>query len=200
MVPPTSLRVPRARRYSGSRPVASHFAYGTITPSRSPSHVILLCYASLCLSVTPTVFLPSVWPTLVSLATTSGISFDFLSSAYLDVSVRRVPFLDLWIQSRIRDSSPRGFPHSEICGSMPISGSPQLIAGCRVLHRLSVPRHSPYALLCLNGLAVLFLKENGSFCLSLANNCWVVQKRPAFLHFFIRLGASLQRLIVVFPL
>ena len=163
MVPPTSLRVPRARRYSGSRLVPSHFAYGTITPSRSPSHVILLCYASLCLSVTPTVFLPSVWPTPVSLATTSGISFDFLSSAYLDVSVRQVPFLNLWIQLRIRGSSPRGFPHSEICGSMPISGSPQLIAGCRVLHRLSVPRHSPYALFRLNSRFACSLKTSSAF-------------------------------------
>ena len=160
MVPPTSLRVPRARRYSGFRLVSLHFAYGTFTLSRSPSQVILLCSVSKCLSVTPRVFLLSVWPPPVSLATTSGISFDFLSSAYLDVSVRRVPFLNLWIQLRIRDSSPRGLPHSEICGSMPISGSPQLFAGCRVLLRLSVPRHSPYALLCLNGLAVpLFIKR-----------------------------------------
>ena len=156
MGPPTSLRVPRARRYSGSRLVSSHFAYGTITPSRSASHPILLCSVSKCLSITPKVFLPLVWPTPVSLATTSGISFDFLSSAYLDVSVRQVPPLNLCIQLRVHGSSPWGFPHSEICGSMPISGSPQLIAGCRVLHRLSVPRHSPYALLCLNGLAVLY--------------------------------------------
>ena len=157
MVPPTSLRVPRARRYSGYRLVSSRFAYGTITLSRLPSQVILLRSVSKCLSVTPRVFLLSVWPPPVSLATTSGISFDFLSSAYLDVSVRRVPFLNLWIQLRIRDSSPRGLPHSEICGSVPISGSPQLIAGCRVLHRLSVPRHSPYALLCLNGLCCFSL-------------------------------------------
>ena len=154
MVPPTSLRVPRARRYSGYSPGPPHFAYGTLTPSRSASHPILLCSVPFWLSVTPSVFLRAVWPPPVSLATTSGISFDFLSSAYLDVSVRQVPFLNLWIQLRIRDSSPRGLPHSEICGSKPISGSPQLIAGCRVLLRLSVPRHSPYALLCLNGLAV----------------------------------------------
>ena len=160
MVPPTSLRVPRARRYSGYSHVSSHFAYGTITLSCVASHPLLLCLVSKRLSVTPQVFLPTVWPPPVSLATTSGISFDFLSSAYLDVSVRQVPPLHLWIQLRVRDSSPRGFPHSEICGSMPISGSPQLIAGCRVLHRLSVPRHSPYALLCLNGLAVsLFQKK-----------------------------------------
>src|SRR5437763_660194 len=36
--------------------------------------------------------------------------------------------------------------HSEILGSKPASGSPKLIAGNHVLHRLSVPRHPPYAL------------------------------------------------------
>ena len=41
-------------------------------------------------SSTPTVLLQSVWPLPVSLAATSGISFDFSSSAYLDVSVQRV--------------------------------------------------------------------------------------------------------------
>ena len=42
--------------------------------------------------------------------------------------------------------SRRGFPHSEIPGSKPICGSPGLIAAYRVLHRLLVPRHSPYTL------------------------------------------------------
>ena len=55
---------------------------------------------------TPHVFLRAVWPLPISLATTFGISFDFFSSAYLDVSVRRVPFLYLWIQYRIYGSSP----------------------------------------------------------------------------------------------
>jgi hypothetical protein len=36
-----------------------------------------------------------------SLATTSGVSVDVLSSGYLDVSVPRVRLPDLWIQSRI---------------------------------------------------------------------------------------------------
>ena len=40
----------------------------------------------------------------------------------------------------------RGFPHSEIPGSQPVCGSPRLIAACRVLPRLSAPRHPPYAL------------------------------------------------------
>ena len=42
--------------------------------------------------------------------------------------------------------APCGFPHSDIRGSMPICGSPRLIAACRVLRRLPVPRHSPCAL------------------------------------------------------
>ena len=43
----------------------------------------------------------------------------------------------------------RGFPHSEILGSKPVRGSPGLIAAYHVLHRLSVPRHPPNALLRL---------------------------------------------------
>ena len=41
----------------------------------------------------------------------------------------------------------RGFPHSEIPGSTGARPLPGLIAACHVLHRLSVPRHSPNALL-----------------------------------------------------
>ena len=43
----------------------------------------------------------SVWPSPRSLATTSGISVDVFSSTYLDVSVRWVPFIYLWIQYMI---------------------------------------------------------------------------------------------------
>ena len=42
-----------------------------------------------------------------------------------------------------------GFPHSEIPGSKHAPNSPGLIAECHVLHRLSVPRHPPNALLTL---------------------------------------------------
>jgi hypothetical protein len=41
-------------------------------------------------------------------------------------------------------------PHSEITGSKPIPGSPVLIAGYHVLHRLLLPRHPPNALLALD--------------------------------------------------
>ena len=41
------------------------------------------------------------WPDPLSLATTSGVSVDVLSSGYLDVSVPRVCFLHLFIHCRI---------------------------------------------------------------------------------------------------
>ena len=40
-----------------------------------------------------------------------------------------------------------GLPHSEIPGSTIARISPGLFAACRVLHRLSVPRHPPNALI-----------------------------------------------------
>ena len=42
-----------------------------------------------------------------------------------------------------------GLPHSEILGSKVVCTSPRLIAAYHVLHRLSVPRHPPYALISL---------------------------------------------------
>src|SRR5580700_8509797 len=45
--------------------------------------------------------------------------------------------------------APAGFPHSEISGSLPVSGSPELIAAVHVLRRLWLPRHPPYALCSL---------------------------------------------------
>ena len=99
---------------------------------------------------TPKVLLPMVWPLSLSLATTCEISVDFSSSSYLDVSVQRVPFINLCIQLMIYDSSSYVFPHSEIHGSRLICSSPWLFAACHVFRRLLMPRHSPYALVCLN--------------------------------------------------
>ena len=99
---------------------------------------------------TPKAFPSPVWPLPLSLAATDGISFDFFSSAYSDVSLRRVPLLYLWIQYRIHGSSPWGFPHSDIRGSRLICSSPRLFAACHVLLRLLMPRHSPCALFRLN--------------------------------------------------
>ena len=116
------------------------------------SHAIQLCSGVHDSVRTPKVLLPQVWPLPRSLATTNGISVDFSSSWYLDVSVPKVPHVNLCIQLTLHDSSSWGFPHSEICGSKLIYSSPQLIAVSHVLLRLPVPRHSPYALLRLNSL------------------------------------------------
>ena len=43
-----------------------------------------------------------------------------------------------------------GFPHSDMFGSQSARNSPNLIATCYVLHRLSVPRHPPNALVMLD--------------------------------------------------
>ena len=56
--------------------------------------------------------------------------------------------LALWIQARVTSKRP-GFPIRTSADQGPFAGSPQLIAGCRVLHRLLSPRHPPHALIRL---------------------------------------------------
>ena len=64
--------------------------------------------------------------------------------------------------------TPSRLPHSEIPGSPRAYRSPRLIAVCRVLHRLRVPRHPLYALTCLTlvllyeGLSIMPLSKNRS--------------------------------------
>ena len=96
MVPPYSHRVSRVRRYSGYSWLLSVFAYETFTLFGGPSHVLLLTFSIPSAVRTPKVLLLSVWPLPRSLATTSGISVDFSSSPYLDVSVQAVPLIYLF--------------------------------------------------------------------------------------------------------
>ena len=98
MVPPYSHRVSRVRRYSGFSWLLSVFAYETFTLFGGPSHVLLLTFSIPSAVRTPKVLLLSVWPLPRSLATTCGISVDFFSSPYLDVSVQAVPLIYLFIQ------------------------------------------------------------------------------------------------------
>ena len=140
MVPPSSHRIPRVRRYFGYRSPSEHFVYRTVTFFGCASHRILLCSSVLIAVRTPKILLLSVWPLPRSLATSCGISFDFFSSAYLDVSVQQVPFpFGTTVASRV---PPFGYLRiiSLICSS------PQLFAACRVLLRLLMPRHPPCAL------------------------------------------------------
>ena len=95
-----------------------------------------------------------VWPLSLSLAATHKIDVSFSSSGYLDVSVHRVPSVNLWIQLTVTEVSSAGFPHSDICGSIDICSSPQLFAAYHVFRRLLVPRHPPCALLCLTSRCI----------------------------------------------
>ena len=93
MVHPSSLRIPRVRRYSGFCSLFFRFRLsGSHTlrrafPCASANSKMLVAVR------TPAILLPPVWPLPRSLATTCGISFDFSSSGYLDVSVPRVPVI-----------------------------------------------------------------------------------------------------------
>ena len=97
----------------------------------------------------------TVWALPRSLAATYGIDVSFSSSAYLDVSVQRVPSIYLCIQHMVTEDCSAGFPHSEISGSSDICSSPLLIAAYHVFLRLSVPRHPPCALSCLTFLYIV---------------------------------------------
>ena len=138
------IRTARSRfRLRGSHPLWRAF------PDPSANVIFTSCP-----SKTPAVSLLPVWPLPRSLATTYGISFDFFSSAYLDVSVQQVPSsVPICFSTGCTGVPPCGFPHSDIRGSMAICASPRLFAACHVLRRLPVPRHPPCALSCLTFLS-----------------------------------------------
>ena len=71
----------------------------------------------------------------ISLATTFGISVDFFSSAYLDVSVQQVRFTHP-IYSGADNPFGLGFPIRKSPDQSLFASSPGLIAGYYVLHRL----------------------------------------------------------------
>ena len=98
MVPPYSDQVSRVWPYSGTRSALVVFTYVVLTLSDRPSHAVRLTTQVLNAVRTPEVFLLPVCPLPRSLATTYGISFDFSSSPYLDVSVQAVPLIYLCIQ------------------------------------------------------------------------------------------------------
>ena len=88
----------------------------------------------------------------ISLATTLGISVDFCSCSYLDVSVRHVRLATLCIQVAIPIKG--GFPHSEICGSKPVCWLP---AAYRKLLRPSSPDIAKASTMCTYSLVPITL-------------------------------------------
>jgi hypothetical protein len=142
MVPPDSLRVSRARRYSGYRLPTSTFAYGSITLYAASSQMLPLASAVRYGGpTTPHQKPDTVWAIPRSLAATEGVSFDFLSCGYLDVSVPRVGSAEAVTALRLP-----GFPIRTSPDHRVLARSPKLFAGSYVLHRLLLPRHPPCAL------------------------------------------------------
>ena len=150
MVPPYSHRVSRVRRYSGYRWLHQLFAYRTLTFFGWLSHTILLslCNTVLCPnpeSITTLGLASSVFArhylrnlcwflflALLRCFSSGGSPHIPMDSVYDDQTL-------LWSDCSIRKSADIA----------PTYGSPQLIAVCHVLLRLSVPRHSPCALCSL---------------------------------------------------
>ena len=96
MVPPASHRVSRVRRYSGSSLKDFGFRLRVSHPlwMAFPYHSAKLLHRYV--SPQPQRINPLVCPLPRSLATTCGISVDFSSSPYLDVSVQAVPRVRLF--------------------------------------------------------------------------------------------------------
>ena len=89
------------------------------------------------------------WAVPGSLAATDGISIDFFSSGYLDVSVPRVRLRTLCVQVRMTCMYRPGFPIRTPPDQSLFASSPRTIAGYDVLHRLLPPGHPPSALVHL---------------------------------------------------
>ena len=101
MVPPASHGVSRVRRYSGTRLTEFGFRLRgshPLWPAFPCRSVKLLCRDA---SPQPRWINPPVCPLPRSLATTCGISVDFSSSPYLDVSVQAVPYLRLFYSTQV---------------------------------------------------------------------------------------------------
>ena len=150
---PTRFLVPRGTLDPG---LSSHLSHTGLLPS-------VVCTFQCLILLNAPIFSPvlnpaihsciAVWAPPLSLATTYGISFDFFSCRYLDVSVPYVsPMYAMFSHTCTWAFTPGGFPHSDICGSLAICASPQLFAAYHVLHRLLVPRHSPCALISLTSI------------------------------------------------
>ena len=118
MVPPSSVKITRVPTYL----ICEYciFVYGAITLYRQAFQLV------------PLTQYPSAAPR--SLAATKGISVDFFSYGYLDVSVPLVCLYNLCIQLQIPLSG--GFPHSDICG---YNAFCQLTTAFRRLTRPSSP-------------------------------------------------------------
>ena len=126
----------------------------TFTLSGSPSQMIQLTSMILNAVLTPNVLLLSVWPLPLSLATTSGISIDFSSSGYLDVSVPQVPLVQLFDSLYDPWFFTMGVP---TFGNPRINAYLQLPAAYRSLSRPSSAPNAKAFSICSSSLELLFV-------------------------------------------
>ena len=124
----------------------------TITLSGSSSQTIQLAFRILNAVRTPDVLLLQVWPLPLSLATTSGISFDFSSSGYLDVSVPQVPLVYLFDSVYDPWFFIMGVP---TFGNLRINAYLQLPAAYRSLSRPSSAPNAKAFSICSSSLELL---------------------------------------------
>ena len=103
-----------------------------------------------CVTTAAAYHVTQVWALPFSLATTQGVEVSFLSSGYLDVSVPQLASTHPMYSGASTTALPVvGFPIRKSRDRRMVSFSPGLIAAAHVLHRLSVPRHPPCALVLL---------------------------------------------------
>ena len=140
------------------------FVYGAFTLSGRLSQSRLTISLSPVLRSEPRHARTPVWALARSLAATCAITVVFSSSGYLDVSVRRVPLIQLCVHCMMTVVCTAGFPHSEISGSRVVCTSPELFAAYHVFLRLPVPRHPPCALSCItNSLKVRDVLQGNTY-------------------------------------
>ena len=150
MVPPCSHRVSRVRRYSGYRWLFRPFAYRILTFYDWPSHVIRLDLYNTVLCPNPegiatlglasSAFARHYWRNLC------WFLFLALLRCFSSGGSTYVPMYSAY------DNETLLLPNCSMRTSTDISltySSPWLFAVSHVLHRLSVPRHSPCALCSL---------------------------------------------------
>ena len=107
MVPPCSDRISRVPPYSKTKRLSTRTGLSP-TMARLSRRFRFLTFGH--------------WPGPRSLATTTGVSVDVLSSGYLDVSVHRVCCAILCIQMTMTQKgrvSPFGNPRIKVCSQLP---------------------------------------------------------------------------------
>ena len=159
MVPPASDRVSRVPPYSGYCSLTKKISRTGLSPSmaRFPNTVPLSFVNDLMQSATPK-------------RKRFGLACGHFARRYFGhrvfflflpllrcFSSRRIPSYGYFIHRMMIEGYSIGFPHSDIRGSVAVCASPRLFAAFYVLHRLPVPRHSPFALCSLTCFA--FKKE-----------------------------------------